>query len=102
MKWALIIEGEVNQITEEPFDVVAPWFWAQCSDDVQEEWLYDATKGFKAPKYIAPDPVSFRDYPPTSQQLDMLWHDMDEERIPGKHTSEWYARVKSVKDAHPK
>ena len=102
MKWALIIDGEVMQVTDEPFEVAKPWYWAQCPEKVQEDWTYDAVKGFKAPKYVAPDPVVYRDYPPTSEQLDILWHDMDEERIPGKHTSQWYEKIKSVKEAHPK
>ena len=37
-----------------------------------------------------------------ADQLDMLWHDIDEGRIPGKETSLWYAHVKDVKEQHPK
>jgi hypothetical protein len=102
MKWALIVDGEVNQVTDEPFDVSEPWYWAQCPDKVETEWKYDAVLGFKAPKYVAPDPAMSRDYPSYSEQLDMLWHDMNEERIPGKDTSEWYLMVKGIKEAHPK
>lgn len=98
MKWALIVNNEVNQISDEPFDVSKPWYWAQCPDNVETEWKYDAVLGFEAPKYVAPDPVSLRDYPPISEQLDMLWHDMDGGRIPGKDASEWYAAIKTVKD----
>lgn len=100
MKWALIVNNEVNQISDEPFNVAEPWFWAQCPDNVKEEWTYNSLKGFKEPEYPIPDPKIFRNYPTTSEQLDMLWHDMDEEKIPGKHTSKWYADIKSVKEAH--
>lgn len=43
-----------------------------------------------------------KSYHSIEDQLDMLWHDMDEERIPGKDTSEWYLMVKGIKEAHPK
>ena len=36
------------------------------------------------------------------EQLDMLWHDIDEGRIPGKETSLWYAHLKDVKENNPK
>ena len=36
------------------------------------------------------------------EQLDMLWHDIDEGRLPGKETSKWYAHIKAVKEEHPK
>lgn len=29
-------------------------------------------------------------------QLNMLWHDMDQEKIPGKYTSDWYRAVKDT------
>lgn len=41
------------------------------------------------------------DYPSVGDQLDMLWHMMDNETIPGKG-SEWYNTILSVKTAHPK
>lgn len=30
-------------------------------------------------------------------QLNMLWHDMDQEKIPGKYTSDWYRAVKDTR-----
>jgi hypothetical protein len=32
----------------------------------------------------------------------MLWHDIDEGRLPGKETSKWYAHIKAVKEQYPK
>jgi len=40
-------------------------------------------------------------YPFPEEQLDMLWHMMDDGVIPGKG-SEWYNTIKAVKDANPK
>lgn len=40
-------------------------------------------------------------YPSLSDQLDMLWHMMDDETIPGKG-SDWYNTIKAVKDQFPK
>jgi hypothetical protein len=34
-------------------------------------------------------------------QLDMLWHMMDQEIIPGKN-SEWYNTIAAIKDKYPK
>jgi hypothetical protein len=38
-------------------------------------------------------------YPSAGEQLDMLWHDIDEGRISADKTSpdSWYARVKQIK-----
>jgi hypothetical protein len=40
-------------------------------------------------------------YPPITDQLDMLWHMMDDETIPGKNST-WYNTIKEVKDNNPK
>lgn len=40
-------------------------------------------------------------YPDISDQLDMLWHMMDDDIIPGKE-SQWYNDIKAVKDKYPK
>lgn len=40
-------------------------------------------------------------YPSIGDQLDMLWHMMDDETIPGKN-SEWYNCIVAVKNQFPK
>jgi hypothetical protein len=40
-------------------------------------------------------------YPRIEEQLDMLWHMMDDETIPGKN-SEWYSVILAVKQNYPK
>jgi hypothetical protein len=42
-----------------------------------------------------------REYPPISDQLDMIWHMMDNETIPGKG-SDWYNAILAVKNTYPK
>ena len=51
------------------------------------------------PPYDLSRRVEFFNY---EEQLDMLWHDIDEGRLPGKETSKWYAHIKAVKEEHPK
>lgn len=40
-------------------------------------------------------------YPAITDQLDMLWHMMDDETIPGKG-SDWYNSILAVKQQFPK
>ena len=39
-------------------------------------------------------------YPKMSEQLDALWHDIDNGKL--DKTGEFYKMVKNVKDSHPK
>ena len=41
-------------------------------------------------------------YPSVQEQLDMLWHMVDQGVIPGKESSVWYATIKQVKEDLPK
>ena len=41
-----------------------------------------------------------REYPQLKEQLDMLWHAIDEGKL--DKTSEFYLRLKAVKDEYPK
>jgi len=41
------------------------------------------------------------EYPAITDQLDMLWHMMEDEVIPGKG-SEWFNTIQSVKQKYPK
>ena len=41
-----------------------------------------------------------RQYPPLGDQLDMLWHAIDNGTL--NKTSDFYTAIKAVKDAHPK
>lgn len=41
-----------------------------------------------------------RAYPPVAEQLDMLWHAMNNGQMP--IAEPFYSRIKAVKDAHPK
>ena len=43
---------------------------------------------------------SLRQYPPIGDQLDMLWHAIDNGTL--NKTSDFYTAIKAVKDAHPK
>jgi len=102
MKYALIVEGKVNKVYDEPFDVAQPWYFVMCPEDTQEDSTYDPlTDRFTSPPERSIPYTAMRNYPSTSEQLDMLWHDMDEGRIPGKDTSAWYLEIKTIKDTYP-
>jgi len=40
-------------------------------------------------------------YPDIGSQLDMLWHAIDQDLMPGKDT-DWYTTIKEIKDTFPK
>ena len=42
------------------------------------------------------------EYVDVKKQLDLLWHDMNEGRIPGKEDSKWFAGIKEIKEKYPK
>ena len=66
-----------------------------------QEWI-DA--GNTPDPYVAPELnyVDKRviDYPRIGDQMDMLWHAIDEETL--DKTSDFYITLKAVKDKHPK
>lgn len=46
--------------------------------------------------------LRFKEFPEGWIQLEMLWDDMDQGKIPGKDSSEWYRVIKEVKEKYPK
>tara|TARA_B110000211_G_C13995309_1_gene515921 strand:+ start:920 stop:1228 length:309 start_codon:yes stop_codon:yes gene_type:complete len=55
-------------------------------------WALVGTKGYIIAKRV-------KDYIRVEEQLDLLWHMMDDETIPGKDSS-WYNVIKEVKVLH--
>lgn len=54
------------------------------------------------PNYVPPYTVRRQHlYPEVTEQLDMLWHMMDDDIIPGKG-SLWYNLIKNIKNSIPK
>lgn len=49
---------------------------------------------------IAHVPLRIGMYPKMSEQLDALWHDIDNGKL--DKTGEFYKMIKNVKDSHPK
>jgi hypothetical protein len=41
-----------------------------------------------------------KEYPPLAEQLDMLWHAMEQD--PTKRLEPFYSSIKDIKDAYPK
>jgi hypothetical protein len=50
--------------------------------------------------YAAKEYQRLRQYPSIGDQLDMLWHAIDNGTL--NKTSDFYTAIKAVKDAHPK
>jgi hypothetical protein len=51
-------------------------------------------------EYDAKEYQRLRQYPSLGDQLDMLWHAIDNGTL--NKTSDFYTAIKAVKDAHPK
>ena len=51
-------------------------------------------------EYTAQEYQRLRKYPSIGDQLDMLWHAIDNGTL--NKTSDFYTAIKAVKDAHPK
>lgn len=49
------------------------------------------------PSYKA---LRYKEYPRLQEQMDMLWHAIDENKL--DKTSDFYLRLKAVKDKYPK
>ena len=70
----------------------------EAFDAVGSKVVYDETA---IQAYIdANEYKSQRQYPPIGDQLDMLWHAIDNGTL--NKTSDFYTAIKAVKDAHPK
>jgi len=80
--------GDIHFITEE--------------QTPQEEWIEMEVPPHPDPNFVIPyTSRRMREYPSIPDQLDMLWHMMDDEIIPGKG-SDWYNTILTVKNTHPK
>lgn len=70
--------------------------------NIQPEWV-EIEISNEPPPFV--DPPYFikrmKEYPEVGDQLDMLWHMMDNETIPGKG-SDWYNAILAVKQQYPK
>ena len=54
----------------------------------------------KEPNVLGYKALRAREYPPIKDQLDMIWHAIDEDKL--DRTSDFYLRLKAVKDEFPK
>lgn len=104
-----VLVNIINLDVEQPFEVhpSATWVDGPVTDreDAAQRWgdfeYVDGVVRERAYEPPAYDVARRFEYPPAAEQLDMIWHMMDQGAIPGKG-SEWYNAIKAVKDAHPK
>ena len=67
----------------------------------KKELLDQVEKDKKDYEYHMYQMMRFKEYPEGYMQLDMLWHDMNNDVIPGKN-GVWYNEIKKVKEKYPK
>jgi hypothetical protein len=71
-------------------------------DSIKPEWTEIEVSNEPPPPIDLPYFIKrMKDYPAIGDQLDMLWHMMDNEVISGKN-SEWYNTIAAIKDKYPK
>ena len=74
----------------------------QPDQEPNTEWVEMEVPLHPDPSYVVPYQYRrMNAYPSTGDQLDMLWHMMDADILPGKG-SDWYNAILAVKTAHPK
>jgi hypothetical protein len=80
-------------------------YWIRHEDSPQEGWVeleQPTEMPLPDPNYIPPYTARrINQYPLVTDQLDMLWHAMDKDEIPGKGST-WYNTILEVKNQHPK
>jgi hypothetical protein len=81
-------------------------YWILPEDEPKEHWILQIEDlnniPLPDPNYKPPyNALRANEYPSIGNQLDMLWHMMDDETIPGKN-SEWYNTIAAIKDKYPK
>ena len=76
-----------EQYPNEPDDVILAWATIKYNEDVYEETIAYKEKRQKAHASIG-------------DQLDMLWHDINEGKL--DKTGAWFLAAKEVKDNNPK
>ena len=106
--------GTVTDIVADnaTFDVHSDYVWKDMISDYVEgtdeppDYSYDKTEDTitrKAPPTETYDVKRRWAYNPVVEQLDQLWHDIDDGKLgEDAKTGVWYNGVKSTKDAYPK
>ena len=74
------------------------WLDTEISQPTEEQIATELAR--LQAEYEANEYQRLRQYPPIGDQLDMLWHAIDNGTL--NKTSDFYTAIKAVKDAHPK
>jgi len=73
--------------------------WVGETPNITQQQIDDEYASVLA-EYNAQEYQRLRQYPSLGDQLDMLWHAIDNGTL--NKTSDFYTAIKAVKDAHPK
>ena len=100
----------LNGGSDKQFEVHEDFIWIPYSDEIDKgcgESDYEYNRATNQLQKIVREPTPYdlarkQEYPDFAEQLDMLYHDMESGVVPGKEKSEWFAKVKEVKENNPK
>ncbi len=94
MFYELLKDGSIGRST--PNEKVAKHLGLTLQTDKEIVYGYDGKQYFKGQEPTPPEPgyieKRLADYPPFGEQLDMIYHDMDN----------WRSVIKSIKEKYPK
>ncbi len=100
-----VCESDFNEKFTKIFDDGTGW-GIECKDPSKYGVTYIEAMDMLIQLQEKYDNLRYRErrreeYPELTEQLDMLWHDMNEGRISGKENSKWFDSIKKIKDSHP-
>lgn len=98
----LILDEKVVQKSEAIFPVSPGLQWVSGAIDAADfGWEYRNSTFIRPPESPPPDyrELRAREYPSFGDQLDMLWHSMNNNEIP--RSEAFYTAIKTVKDRYP-
>jgi hypothetical protein len=101
---ALISGDAVVEIVDQEFEVHESCFWIDCPDNCERGWKYIDGE------LVEPDPIiqtykneRERRYPQIVNQLDMLYHDINQGLFgETAKTSSFYTAISAIKAQYPK
>ena len=104
MPKALVSDNRVIQIETAEFEVHPDLTWHDVDNDVEVGWaLADGTFSAPATVALSYDEARRRAYPFIEEQLDLLWHAIDDGQFgDSAKSSTFYTTLQTVKNNNPK
>jgi hypothetical protein len=93
---------EIEDHSDGEGPIIAVWNLdrKQPTKTEQAQWIVEYESHMASIEYQR---LRAGEYPPIVEQLDLLWHDIDEGKVStAAKSSSWYLAIKAVKDEFPK